>query len=314
MTLMNQAPLARLSAIGTMLILAALSTPSQAASFFFSAGAVDGKLGALSRRPSPGKIETETADDFLLQQTTVIKGATINGLIKAGTPLSNILNVEVEIYHVFPLDSAAFSGKVPSRNNSPSDFETDSATRDAGAGTLRFLPALVSHDFQVTKTVVNGINAAAPNTTGEPGLTGDRVEITITFTTPIVLPPGHYFFRPEAEVVNDDFLYLSAPRPIVSPGTPFAGDAQAWIRNSSISPDWLRIGTDIIGGAPTFSMTFTLTGETIPQAGTPGAADCHDQTVAAIAHQFGGVASAAPALGFSSVSALQRAVTTFCEP
>ena len=48
-------------------------------------------------------------------------------------------------------------------------------------------------------------------------------------------------------MAGGDFLYLSAPRPIVAPGTPFAGDLQAWIRNSDLAPDWLRIGTDIIG-------------------------------------------------------------------
>lgn len=53
---------------------------------------------------------------------------------------------------------------------------------------------------------------------------------------------------------------------------PFVGDLQAWIRNSNLAPDWLRIGADIVGGAtpPTFSMTFSLAGEGIPQAGTPG--------------------------------------------
>jgi hypothetical protein len=102
----------------------------------------------------------------------------------------------------------------------------------------------------------------------------------------------------------------------VSPGNPFVGDLQAWIRNSNLSPDWLRIGTDIIGGspAPTFSMTFSLGGETVPEAGTPGQANCHGQTVSALARQFGGVSAAASTLGFSSVEALQGAVGLFCEP
>jgi hypothetical protein len=97
-----------------------------------STGNPDFKLGALSRRPSSGKLETETADDFVLNQTTVITGATITGLISPATPLANITNVEVELYHVFPLDSAnpdPLAGKVPSRFNSPSDVEIDTATR-----------------------------------------------------------------------------------------------------------------------------------------------------------------------------------------
>src|SRR2546423_13944638 len=63
-----------------------------------STGNPDGKLGALSRRPSTGKAETETADDFFLKQTTVISGASITGLISPATPVANIANVEVEIY------------------------------------------------------------------------------------------------------------------------------------------------------------------------------------------------------------------------
>ena len=74
---------------------------------------------------------------------------------------------------------------------------------------------------------------------------------------------------PEVDVIGGDFLYLSAPRPIVAPGTPFLPDLQAWIRNSNLKPDWLRIGTDIIDGSPspTFNMTFSLTGDAIPKAG-----------------------------------------------
>ena len=59
-------------------------------------------------------------------------------------------------------------------------------------------------------------------TMGEGPVTGEEVEITITFTSPIVLPAGHYFFRPEVLLANGDFLYLSAPRPIV----PVAGHSR----------------------------------------------------------------------------------------
>ena len=84
------------------ILFVALATPAWAQTFFFSTGNADGQLGALSRRPSPGKIETETADDFVLQETTAITKATITGLISAGTPLQSISNVEVELYHIFP--------------------------------------------------------------------------------------------------------------------------------------------------------------------------------------------------------------------
>jgi len=287
-----------------------------ASSFSFTTGVPDGRLGAASRRASPGKLETETADDFLLQQTTVINRATITGLVPLGTPVENIKEVEVEVYHVFPLDSAPASGKVPSRVNSPSDVEIGSATRAGGSGTLTFSASVLNASFTVDNTVVNDINLPSVPPGGEGSATGEEVEITIEFTSPVILPAGHYFFRPEVLLANGDFLYLSAPRPIVPPGDPFLGDLQAWIRNSNLAPDWLRIGTDIVGGAtpPTFSMTFSLAGETIPQAGTPGLDDCHGTTISALSDQFGNTDSAAFSLGFSSVKTLQFGFGAFCRP
>ena len=61
----------RVSLIAATLIIGIwFATPAWAAPFFFSTGNPDGRLGALSRRPSPGKLETETADDFVLSETT----------------------------------------------------------------------------------------------------------------------------------------------------------------------------------------------------------------------------------------------------
>jgi len=298
-----------------------LATSAPAAPFFFTTGSADGKLGALSRSDS---IETETADDFILDQTTVISGATITGLVLR-TDVADIANVEVEVYHRFtedPFDKVPPSGNVPSRTNSPSDNEIETATRDASDGTLSFYYSSLNANFSVKNTVVNGINpfkvdgkTDANRTGGEGPASGEEVQITITFTKPIVLPPGHYFFRPEVLVTGGDFLFLSAPKPIVSP-TPLAQDLQAWIRNAHLAPDWLRIGTDIIDAAgtnaPQFNMTFSLGGNTIPEAGIPGEPDCHGQTVAALATQLGGIKHAASTLGFSSVAALQDSFREFC--
>ena len=127
----------RVSLIAAMLIAGVwLATPARAAMFFFNTGNPDGKMGALSRRPSTGKIETETADDFILTETTVIRGATIVALIPTGASLADIENVEVELYHVFPKDSGPPSGNVPTRNNSPADVEIGAATRDASLNTV----------------------------------------------------------------------------------------------------------------------------------------------------------------------------------
>ena len=296
--------------MASILLIAQLAT---AATFSFTPGDPDGKVGASTRPASPGKIETETADDFVLQQTTIINKATIKGLLPTDTDLKKIKDVEVEVYHVFPLDSAPFSGKVPSRTNSPSDVEIGSATRDANAGTLKFVPAIENASFSVDHTVVNNLSVNA----GELGMTGEEVEITITFTSPIILPAGTYFFRPEVSVndANANFLLLSAPKPIVPPGNAFLGDRQAWIRNSTLNPDWLRIGSpDIILNAGTFNMAFALNGETVPNAGTPKTVTCKGKTISALSEQFGTLDDAVSVLGFSSVPALRDAVTLFCKP
>jgi hypothetical protein len=289
-----------------------VSTSLWSADFSFTTGNPDGLMGAASRRASPGKLETETADDFTLDQTTVIRRATIVGLVPSGTQPQDIKEVEVEVYHVFPLDSAIPpSGKVPSRVNSPSDVEIGTATRAGNSGTLTFFTNVLNSNFGVGNTVVNNLKVATSPPGGESSTAGEEVEITITFTNPIILPAGHYFFRPEVLLTSGDFLYLSAPKVIPAPK-----DLQAWIRNSNLVPDWLRIGTDIVGGAPApnFNMTFSLAGETVPEAGTPGAANCHGKSISGLAQEFGGVDSAASSLGFSSVQALQDGFTLFCKP
>ena len=170
---------------------------------------------------------------------------------------------------------------------------------------------MLNANFDVGNTVINNLKVATAPPGGEGATAGEEVEITITFTSPIILPAGHYFFRPEVLLTNGDFLYLSAPKTIPAPK-----DLQAWIRNSNLAPDWLRIGTDIVGGAaaPNFNMTFSLAGETVPEAGTPGEANCHGKTISALDQEFGSIYSAASSLGFSSVQALQNGFTLFCKP
>src|SRR5262249_21817537 len=238
----------RLSSATAILILGiGIAAPAWAEHYFFSTGNPDARLGALSRRPSLGKIETETADDFALTETTVISQAVITGLIvPQTTPLGSISQVEVELYNVFPQDSdITRTMHVPTRVNSPADVEIDTATRDPLARTLRFSSTLLNSSFTVANSVVNGINAA-PNqqTRGEGTQSGEEVAITVNFTTPIILPAGHYFFRPEVLVNGGDFLYLSAPRPIVAPGTPFpagGADLPTWVRNANPRPALVRI-------------------------------------------------------------------------
>jgi hypothetical protein len=257
--------------------LALTSAPAVAAPFFFSTGDPDGKLAALSRPATGGVLETETADDFVLTTSTKITAATFTGLLTDGALLSDVGQVRVEIYRVFPQDSdvgrtsgpPTFSTpEVPTRVNSPSDVEFDD--RDS-AGGLTYSPSTLVTGFTAANSVVNGIDPL-PNifNGGEGPVTGDETLFTVDFTTPFTLTPGHYFFVPQVQLSGGgNFLWLSAPKPIVPPGTPFAPDLQAWIRNEDLAPDWLRIGTDITHQGP-FNMTFSLTGATVPEPATWG--------------------------------------------
>jgi hypothetical protein len=261
----------RLCWLSTLGFLGALaSLPASADTFTFSTGNPDGLIGTLSRPASGATIQTETADDFVLSsQSTQITSARFIGLIPAGAPLSSISQVEIEFYHVFPGDSVEPpSGHVLTRVNSPGDVEIGSATRDSAAGELTYTASTLSSSFSVLNTVVNGINGI-PNqlTNGEGPATGEEVAIDVNFTTPVELPADHYFFRPEALLTNGNFLLLSAARPIVAPGTPFAPDLQSWIRNDNLAPDWERIGTDVTGQGP-FNAAFSLAGTSVPEPGS----------------------------------------------
>ncbi len=294
---------------------------ASASSFSFSTGAPDGLIGTLSRPASAGLIQTETADDFVLNQCVLINEATFTGLLPLGAPLSSINRVEIEIYHVFPVDSDtnrtpavvtrmnspsdeiyhvfpvdSDTNRTPAvvtRTNSPSDVEIDDATRDTLDGSLSANATVVTPFFSVLNSVVNNINKS-PNqfTGGEGPVTGTEVTITVTFDPPILLPADHYFFRPEAGLSSGNFLWLSAPKPVSPPL--FVGDLQSWIRNDNLAPDWSRIGTDITHEGP-FNASFSLSGVTdalsiidqlVPCSGpaSGGTWKNHGQYVSSVAH------------------------------
>ena len=255
--------------IGLLALILSLSltwpAPAGAGPFFFSTGNPDGLIGTASRIPQPGVLGIESADDFVLTVPTRIQQATFFGLITGG-PLS-IIDVNVDLYHVFPVDSD--TGRIPNVNtrvNSPADTEFDG--RSFLAGSLAFSTTVLNASFTAANSVLNGINPKPNQLTGGEGpITGQEVQFAVDFLVPFDLPPDHYFFVPTVQLASGEFFWLSAPRPIVAPGTPFAPDLQSWIRNENLDPDWSRVGTDIVGGA-TFNAAFSLTGETIPEPST----------------------------------------------
>ena len=258
--------LAMLLTIGLFVVI-----PAAADSLIINTGSPDGLIAMASRPGSAGKIEIEAADDFILTGATSVNGGSFVGLLPSGASLSSISEVVVEIYRVFPNDSAnPASGNVLTRVNSPSDVAF--ASRDSASSGLSFTPVLLSSSFTTSNSVLNGINKS-PNqfTGGEGAVTGEEVSFNVTFTTPFDLPADHYFFVPQVLLTNGDFFWLSAPKPIVPPGTPFPPgftDLQTWMRNGDLDPDWSRVGTDITHQGP-FNGTFTLSGSpSVPEPST----------------------------------------------
>jgi hypothetical protein len=258
-------PLAGLLAIGALAI-AAPAAP--AASVFVSTGNPDALMAIASRPAATGVVETEAADDFVLTDATAIDGASFTGLLTGSATPSDVQQLVVEVYRVFPQDSdAGRIPQVPTRANSPSDVAF--ATREASSSGLTFTGAVLNPNFTANNSVDNGIHPKPNQTTGGEGqVTGTEVGFNVAFDPPIALPAGHWFLVPQVGLSGTGhFYWLSAPKPIVAPGTPFTPDLQAWVRNADLAPDWLRVGTDVVGGspAPTFNAAFTVSGHTCSQ-------------------------------------------------
>ncbi|MBZ5585961.1 MAG: PEP-CTERM sorting domain-containing protein [Acidobacteriia bacterium] len=228
-------------------------------------------LMGLASRPDIGATEIEAADDFVLGARTLVNGASFVGLLVPGTGLTpSISDVVAEMYRVFPADSnTTRTPNVPTRFNSPSDVALDS--RDSASGGLTFTMSVLNPSFTVLNSVQpGGIHLAPP--AGDGPLTGQEVQVNVTFTTPFDLSADHYFFVPQVALSGGaQFYWLSASRPISGPGTtPVAPDLQSWTRDAALDPDWLRVGTDIVGGAPapTFNAAFSLEGNIVPEPAT----------------------------------------------
>jgi len=79
-----------------------------------------------------------------------------------------------------------------------------------------------------------GIHPKPGQTTGGNGaITGQEVAFNIVFSHALLPPSDHYFFMPQVTLTDD-----------------------------ALDPDWLRVGSDIVGGSTptTFNQAFSLEG------------------------------------------------------
>ena len=183
-----------------------------------------------------GKIEIESADDFILTQRSAITNVTFTGLLTGGATAADIKPGRRGNLPCFPSRLDRPSGNVPTRMNSPSDVAFDS--RDSSASGLAFTTNILADSFSAGNSVQNGINKFPNQTTlGEGPVTGQEVAISTSLSGPFTLDAGHYFLVPQVLLssASPEFYWLSAPKPIVPPGTSFSPDLQTWIRNENLA-------------------------------------------------------------------------------
>lgn len=253
------------SAFGLIVFALAVTSASgaSASSLLYSNLDFNTQMAARSDVNAVG-FETEAADDFLLSAPALITGVQFIGLVPSLSAV-NFNNLDVEFYRVFPNDSNTLrTPAVPTRNNSPSDVEFADRANAAGA---TITTTILNPTFTASNSVSNGINPSpGQHTGGEGAQTGELVQVNFQFATPLFLPADHYFFVPLMDMTSGDFFWISAARPPAAPFN-FSPDLQAWIRNQNLDPDWLRIGTDIVGAPanPTFNLAFQIQGDVVPE-------------------------------------------------
>ena len=270
-----------MKSLAAALSLAALgglaSLPALSQSLVFDNGNVDGRFASASRPEAAAAFEIESADDFVLAQHTLITSASFYGLLPTGMSLASIGAVQVEIYRVFPNDSAVgrtsgaptFSTtQVPTRVNSPSDIAFD--TRASAGATLSFSTALLSPSFTVANSLQPGGIHALPNiTTGGSGaFAGQEVRFDVTFATPFDLAADHYFFVPQVADRPGTFFWLSASAHL-RPGNAVLPDCRPGSA-TPLDPDWLPSApTSSAARRPHLQPRLPLSGTTVAAVPEP---------------------------------------------
>jgi uncharacterized repeat protein (TIGR03803 family) len=186
-------------------------------------------------------------------------------------------------------------------------FGTTSAGGAGGYGTV-FEVAKTSSGYAstpITLVSFDGTNGAAPYS----GLIADASGNLFGTTIGGGASGSGTVFK----VAKTSSGYASTPITLVSfDGTNGAGPQSGLIADANGN----LFGTTFEGGAIGDGTVFELIGSGfVPPkqfAGTPGSAECTGKSISTLAKTYRGIAQAAQALGYDSVSALQNAIADFC--
>jgi YVTN family beta-propeller protein len=205
------------------------------------------------------------------------------------------------------------------------DTATNTIIDKIAVGGFPWSVAVSPDASKVYVTNLNGVVqviAAATNTVTATIPTGDGNEL---FGGLAVSPDGSKVY---AAIVNSFAISVIDtatntvntitvdPNPIGVAFTPDGSKAYVAIADANIvsvidTATNTVINTIPVGGVPVAFGIFIQPAQRF--AGIPGKANCHRQSVSALAKQYGGLNNAAAALGFTSVNALQAAILGFCE-
>jgi N-acetylneuraminic acid mutarotase len=176
--------------------------------------------------------------------------------------------------------------------------------------------------------VVNGVLYAVGGNIGGGGISSitylDTVEaynpVTNTWATKAPMPTARADLG--VGVINNILYAVSGDNATGSINTVEAYDptTDSWTTDTPIptarsgpQPQTIAGALYVAGnGAAGAITTLEVFTPAVMFAGTPGFSNCHGQSVAALAQQYGGMKAAAAALGYPSVKALQTAIGTFC--
>ena len=240
-------------------------------------------IAFLSQITGSGNPKPEAADDFIVNDPTRVSRLSLLAVLvnPSSDPFRGVEELEVEVFNLYPLDSDLSRVPATNRDGGPADDDFIELEDEPDGTELQYSVTVLDDAFSVDTTI--GMVDGVPPIPGgglpieEAGITGELVQIDVTFPEPFDLAPGRYWLELTAEMENDGLFYWAqGTRPPISPTDP-AIDDQTWYRTkrgaNTLDVDWVRVanvlGDDIFGDpieTPAFNAAFQIHGETIPES------------------------------------------------
>ena len=165
-------------------------------------------MATATRPAAPANLRSSRPTTSFSRRPRQSPSATFTGLLSGAPRSSDIGEVVVEIYRVFPdhSDVGRTSGPPTSRRRTCRRASIRRPMSHSDSRDSQQRPQFLDHRPGRRFTALNsvqpgGIHPKPGQTTGGNGaVTGEEVQFNVTFTTPFDLPADHYFFVPQVEI------------------------------------------------------------------------------------------------------------------